>query len=156
MLFTFNLKKNELLRSLIGSTLCIFILLILTETTGNLFIMAPFGATCVLLFAVHKSPLAKPRNIILGHFISALIGLLFLEFIPISSLTIALSVGIAIVCMQIFKCIHPPEGANPLVILLTANYVQYDWSFLIMPVLIGACSLVLISYLVNNFGIKTQ
>ena len=71
-------KKDEVLRSLIGGTISIFFLLTLTKLTGNIYIMAPFGATCVILYAVSQSPLAQPRNVIFGHFISAFIGLFVL------------------------------------------------------------------------------
>lgn len=149
-------KKDEILRSLIGGTLSIFLLLKLTELTGNIFIMAPFGATCVILYAASKSPLAQPRTVVFGHLISAFIGLFFLKFITITALSIALSVGCAIALMQVFKCIHPPAGANPLVILLTANSINYEWSFLISPVLLGSIVLVLIAALINNFKANTK
>jgi CBS-domain-containing membrane protein len=147
-------RKNEVFRSLIGGTISIFLLLTLTKLTGNLYIMAPFGATCVILYAVSQSPLAQPRNVIFGHLISAFIGLFFLKFFSISTLTIALSVGCAIALMQIFKCVHPPAGANPLVILLTAKSISYEWSFLIFPVLLGSILLVLVAATVNN--VKTD
>lgn len=70
-------NKVDVLRSLIGGTLSIFILLWLSKLTHNIFIMAPFGATCVLLYTVSQSPLAQPRNIIFGHLISAFVGLFF-------------------------------------------------------------------------------
>ena len=147
-------QKSEMIRSLIGGSLSIFMLLTLTQWTGNLYIMAPFGATCVLLYAVSQSPLAQPRNIIFGHLVAAFVGLLFLKLFSISHLSIALSVGCAIALMQIFKCVHPPAGANPLVILLTAHDIQYQWSFLIFPVLLGSIGLVIIDYIVNN--VKTD
>ncbi|MEJ2898591.1 HPP family protein [Acinetobacter sp. NS-4] len=147
-------KRHEVFRSLFGGTISIFLLLLLTKLTGNLYIMAPFGATCVILYAVSQSPLAQPRNVIFGHFISAFIGLFFLKFFPDSILTIALSVGCAIALMQVFKCVHPPAGANPLVILLTANSINYEWSFLVFPVLLGSIALVLVATVVNN--IKTN
>ena len=147
-------KKDDVLRSLIGGTISIFFLLTLTKLTGNIYIMAPFGATCVILYAVSQSPLAQPRNVIFGHFISAFIGLFFLKFLPESNLTIALSVGCAIALMQVFKCVHPPAGANPLVILLTANSINYEWSFLVFPVLLGSIALVLVAAVVNN--VKTD
>lgn len=143
-------QKIELIRSLIGGTVSIFILLSLSNVTGNLYIMAPFGATCVLLYAVSQSPLAQPRNVIFGHLISTFIGLFFLKFFTISAFTIALSVGCAIAVMQVFRCIHPPAGANPLVILLSANLIHYEWSFLLYPVLLGSVSLVLVAAVVNN------
>lgn len=149
-------SKLDALRSLIGGTLSILVLLLLGKWTHNLFIMAPFGATCVLLYAASHSPLAQPRNIIFGHFISAFIGLLFLKVFGISILTMALSVGCAIAVMQLLQCVHPPAGANPLLILLTGNSIHYEWSFLIFPVLVGCISLVLIAQIVNNIKAKQK
>ncbi|MBF7681944.1 HPP family protein [Acinetobacter sp. B5B] len=144
------------LKGLIGGTLSIFILLILTKFFNHLYIMAPFGASCVLLYAVPQSPLAQPKNIILGHFISAFIGLFFLKFFTLSAFTIALSVGCAIASMQLLRCVHPPAGANPLVILLTAQSVHYEWTFLLFPVLLGTVILVLIATVINNIKSDTQ
>jgi CBS-domain-containing membrane protein len=53
--------------------------------------------------------------------------------------------------MQFLRCVHPPAGANPLVILLTAPAVHYDWGFLVFPVLSGAVSLVAVAYVLNNW-----
>lgn len=142
--------KLSLLRSLIGGTLGILILEVLTQFTTLKFIMAPFGATCVLLFAVSNSPLSQPRNVIFGHLISAFVGLCFLKFLGASTITIALAVGIAILLMQFTKCIHPPAGANPLVVLLGGTQNQVGWDFLIFPVLIGSICLVLTALIVNN------
>ncbi|MDP7886414.1 HPP family protein, partial [Acinetobacter baumannii] len=64
--------------------------------------------------------------------------------------------GCAIALMQVFKCVHPPAGANPLVILLTASSIHYQWSFLIFPVLVGAVSLVLVAMLINNIKASTK
>ncbi|MFT4020487.1 MAG: HPP family protein [Acinetobacter sp.] len=142
--------KKEVLKGLIGGTLGIFVLLLLSHYSHTPWIMAPFGATCVLLFAVSASPLAQPRNVIFGHLISAFVGIFFLKFIGESLFSIACAVGIAISLMQIFRCVHPPAGANPLVILLTAQTISYGWNFLLTPVLIGAVSLVVVAWGVNN------
>ncbi|ENU82736.1 hypothetical protein F972_01608 [Acinetobacter sp. CIP 102529] len=143
-------QSIDLIRSFVGGSLSILVLLFLSQFTHNIFIMAPFGATCVLLYAASHSPLAQPRNVILGHLVSAFIGLLFLKFFGTPTLSIALSVGCAIAAMQLLRCVHPPAGANPLVILLTANTIQYHWGFLFFPVLSGSIALVCIAYLVNN------
>lgn len=149
-------SKLDALRSLIGGTLSILVLLLLGKWTQNLFIMAPFGATCVLLYAAAQSPLAQPRNIIFGHFISAFIGLFFLKFFGVSIYTMAISVGCAIAIMQLLRCVHPPAGANPLLILLTGHNIHYEWSFLIFPVLFGSIALILIAHLVNNIKAKQK
>ncbi|OCG65331.1 HPP family protein, partial [Gilliamella sp. Fer4-1] len=110
----------------------------------------------VILFAVSQSPLAQPRNVIFGHLISAFIGLLFLKLLGDSVFVIAFSVGCAIATMQFLRCVHPPAGANPLVILLTANQINYDFSFLLFPVLSGSIALVIIAYIVNNLIGKSK
>lgn len=143
-------NKIELIRGLIGGTISIYFLIYLSHITDYLWIMAPFGASCVILYAAAQSPLAQPRNIIFGHIISAFIGLFFLKNFGSAEWSIALSVGLSIFIMQYLKCIHPPAGANPLVILLTAPHINYSWDFLLFPVLSGAVVLVSIAYIINN------
>jgi CBS-domain-containing membrane protein len=140
-----------LLRTLIGASSSIAFLLALSYWSGYMWIMASFGASCVLIYAVSDSPLAQPRNIIFGHIISSIIGLCALKLFGHGLLVTALAVAVAICAMQYFRCVHPPAGANPLLIMLTAAYINYDWWFLIFPVLTGSIVLVLIAYLVNNF-----
>ena len=141
---------SAMFRSLIGGGLSMMVLLLLSKYTNNQWIMAPFGASSVLLYAAAQSPLAQPRNVIGGHFISALTGLCVLKLLGVNVWSIALAVGSAIVLMQYFQCVHPPAGANPLVILLTASQIHYGWDFLLFPVLSGSVALLFIAYVVNN------
>ena len=149
-------KNIELLQSLIGGFVSILCLIGLSHLTGYTYIMAPFGASCVILFAVSQSPLAQPRNVIFGHLISAFVGLVFLKLFGNDMIVAASAVGVAIVTMQYFRSVHPPAGANPLVILLTADKIDYDFTFLLFPVLSGAVILVAIAYITNNLFNKTQ
>ena len=50
-------------------------LLAMMQQWQQLWLVAPFGATAVILFALPDSPLAKAKNVILGHLLAALIGL---------------------------------------------------------------------------------
>ena len=98
-------------------------------------LMAPFGATCVLLFSVPASPLSQPINVIGGHFVSMLIGLLMHMLLPDVWWAAALSVGIAIAVMAALRITHPPAGADPLVVFAS----DPGFAFLFMPTLAGAC-----------------
>ncbi|WP_439879657.1 HPP family protein [Pontibacter sp. MBLB2868] len=109
-------------------------------------LMAPFGATCVLAFGVPDSPLAQPRNIVGGHFISAFIGLLCLQWLGAGWFSMAVGVSLAIGIMQLTGTTHPPAGANPLLVMMA----KAKWSFLFSPVLAGALVLVLVALLFNN------
>lgn len=103
-------------------------------------LMAPFGATTVLVFALPDSPLAQPKNVIFGHIITAFIGIVFVEFIGVTPLSLAIATGVGVSAMILTKTIHPPAGANPILIMLTAQ----SWNFLFTPVLVGAVLIVLV------------
>ena len=117
-------NKIDILRSLIGGTVSIFILLWLSKLTHNIFIMAPFGATCVLLYTVSQSPLAQPRNIIFGHLISAFVGLFFLKFVGVSILQLLFQWAVPLrscKCLNVF--IHLLEPILWLFYSLQAAYI---------------------------------
>lgn len=141
------------LRGFIGGTLGIWVLLMMTYWVDTISIMAPFGATCVLLFAVPKAPLAQPRSIIGGHFISALVGLLVINLYGDGMIFIALAVGISIALMQLLRIVHAPAGANPILIIMSGTT---DYTFLITPVLIGSILLVIVALIINNIGTEAH
>ncbi|RCW49469.1 HPP family protein [Paenibacillus prosopidis] len=136
----------------IGGFTAIAILAFLTGFTSEAWIMAPFGASCVLAFGVWDSPLSQPRNIIGGHLISALAGLCVYHVFGNGTISMALGVGLAIALMMLTRTTHPPAGANPLVVIMAGS----SWSFLVTPVLIGAVIIVLVALLVNNMDNKRR
>ena len=117
-----------------------------TEITNIALVMAPFGATTVLVFGLPESPLAQPKNVILGHFITAFIGVFFVEYIGVTPLSLALATGLAVSAMLATKTTHPPAGANPLLIMLTGQ----SWAFLFTPVLFGAVVIVLLGKMMQQ------
>lgn len=115
---------------------------------GVILLMAPFGATAVLVFGLPDSPLAKPKNVIFGHLITTFIGLVFIQYFEVTPLMLGLATGLGVSAMLMLKSTHPPAGANPLLIMLSG--IQLGWSFLITPVLIGAILIVLIGQLMQS------
>lgn len=137
---------RHVLLALLGSSAAIAATGYLSQATGHPWLMAPFGASCVLAFAVPDSPLAQPRNLIGGHLLTTGIGLAFLMVAGSAPWAMAAAVGIAIALMQLTRTVHPPAGANPLIIMLTAP----GWAFLFNPVFCGSALIVLLAILVNN------
>lgn len=125
----------------VGGAIGIAALALLTDLTTIALLMAPFGASCVLLFSVAASPLSQPINVIGGHLVAALIGLIMHAILPDAWWAVGIAVGIAIGMMAILRVTHPPAGANPIVIFA----ISPGFDFIIFPVLIGACALVLIA-----------
>ncbi|MDC9580561.1 HPP family protein [Xenorhabdus sp. PR6a] len=141
----------QLIKGLLGGFLGILVLSYLSQTTEYPWLMAPFGATCVILFAVPASPLAQPRNVIGGHLLATAVGIITLYTLGNALIVMSLSVGIAIMLMQLLRVVHPPAGANPLVIFL-AGQEAVGFDFLFTPVLMGSVALVVIASFINNMG----
>ena len=137
---------NNLLSG-IGAFLCISCLAFLNlSENGNVWLIPPFGASMVLVMAVHGSPLAQPKNVLLGHILSAMGGVLIYSFMGVSALSLGLSVGLAVFLMASFKVIHPPAGANPIIAVLGGE----GFDFILMPVAIGALFIVLFAIVYNK------
>ncbi|MGL4582622.1 MAG: HPP family protein [Flavobacterium sp.] len=136
----------------IGGMLAIGVIAFMTKELEMPLVMAPFGATCVLAFGVPDSPLAQPRNIIGGHLLASVVGLLCLTFLGTEWYSLAIGVGVAIGLMLVTKTTHPPAGADPLVIILGGA----SWSFIINPVLTGAVIITVIALLFNNISKKRK
>jgi CBS domain-containing membrane protein len=86
-------------------------------------IVAPIGASAVLLFAVPNSPLAQPWSIIGGNTISALVGVIVARYVSDPALAIGLGVALAIAAMSVTRSLHPPGGAAALTAVLGGQAV---------------------------------
>ncbi|MCM2129369.1 HPP family protein [Larsenimonas rhizosphaerae] len=138
------------LRGLVGGVTGIGLMGWLAHASHLPLLMAPFGATCVLLFAAPDAPLAQPRNVVIGHLVSAAVGLLVYHWLGDGVTAMALGVGLAIMAMQLMGVVHPPAGANPLVIMMAPQVPGVD--FLLTPVASGAVVLVVVAWVINNPG----
>lgn len=85
------------------------------------FLVAPIGASAVLVFCVPASPLAQPWPVIGGDLVSAAIGLAAGHLCGDPWLAASVGVGIAIAAMSAARCLHPPGGACALLCALGAS-----------------------------------
>ena len=106
-------------------------------------IVAPMGASAVLLFAVPASPLAQPWSIIGGNTVSALVGVTAAHFISNPILAIGVGVSLAIAAMSFLRCLHPPGGAAALTALIGGPAVSASgFLFPFVPVCLNSLILV--------------
>ena len=149
-------KKLIIQSTLAGifSIITIGVLTVLTyKTSYGIFLIASFGSTMVLLYGYPESPFAQPKNIILGHFLTALIGIIFLNFFPLPIyLNIPLAVGFGVMLMILLKVTHPPAGGNPIIVIIGS--VSFD--YLLIPVLIGSIIVVMFGVIINKFIFKKE
>jgi CBS domain-containing membrane protein len=111
-------------------------------------LVAPLGASAVLVFGVPASPLAQPWAVAGGNTVSALVGIACLRWLPLPMLgTAAVAVALAIGLMFVLRCLHPPGGAASLLMVLTATQ---DWRFAFEPVALNSLLLVLAGIAYNT------
>ncbi|HEX2585948.1 MAG TPA: HPP family protein [Steroidobacteraceae bacterium] len=110
-------------------------------------LVAPLGASAVLVFAVPASPLAQPWSVIGGNTVSALVGIACVQWIPDATWAAAMAVALAIGAMFILRCLHPPGGAMALLTVLTG---ASHFSFAFFPALLNSVMLVLAGIIYNS------
>lgn len=110
-------------------------------------IIAPLGASAVLLFAVPASPLAQPWPIIGGNTLSAFIGVAVAYFIHDPMIATGLSVSLAIMAMSFARCLHPPGGAAALTAVVGGSTVtSMGFMFPLVPVALNSIVLVALGF----------
>lgn len=113
-----------------------------------LHLIAPFGASAVLLFAVPNSPLAQPWSALVGNGSAAVIGVGACLLIDPDALRIALAVGLAILVMIQLRAVHPPAGAVAMTAAMSPEPVrELGFAFVLSPVLLGTALLVVLAHL---------
>jgi CBS domain-containing membrane protein len=117
------------------------------------FIVAPMGASAVLLFAVPASPLAQPWSIIGGNTISALVGISVGRLVHEPMAATGIAVGLAIVAMSMTRCLHPPGGAAALTAIIGGPSVTAaGFTFALVPVCLNAILLVFLGIVFHKFS----
>ena len=118
----------------------------LAAVTGLPLLIAPFGASAVLLFGQPKSPLAQPANVFGGYLVALCVASLCLLIFPTSWPFAALAVGLAIAAMAMLRVTHPPAGAVPLVAFASKLGIPV----LFAVVIIGSLVMIAIAVVVHR------
>ncbi|KAI9792801.1 MAG: hypothetical protein M1816_001533 [Peltula sp. TS41687] len=116
------------------------------------------AASAVLCYGAIEAPLAQPRALIGGHFVSALTGVCITKLFSLLPsedrvdslrwLAGSLSTAVAIVAMQLTRTMHPPAGATALLAAISPDIYDLSWYYL--PVILLSSFLVLVTALLFN------
>jgi CBS-domain-containing membrane protein len=150
-----NINKEIFKKALLAGIFSAFTIGVLTVLTYKsalgLFIAGSFGSSMVLLFGFPESPFAQPKNVFFGHLVTALVGVIFVAFIPLPMfINIALAVGVGIFLMILLNVVHPPAGGNPIMVIIGS--VSYD--YLLSPIIFGCIIIISLAILINKFLLK--
>lgn len=148
-----SVPPREALRAGIGSLLALavvglFVLAPTVDSRLGLYLIAPFGATSVLIFAVPNSPLAQPWSAIVGSTVAAAVGVAVCLVIADPVWRIALAVSLAIAAMILARAVHPPAGAIAMTAAMSPDAIQdLGFRFVLTPVAVGTVLIVLVGVL---------
>jgi len=149
-------KDNSIKSALAGlfSAITIGALTYLTyKTTFGLFLIASFGSSMVLLYGYPESPFAQPKNIFFGHLLTALVGVIILNIVPLPIfITIPIAVGLGVGLMILFNVTHPPAGGNPIIVIIGSVSLDY----LINPIITGSIIVLAFGIVINRFILKKK
>jgi CBS-domain-containing membrane protein len=125
----------------IGALVSLALLGLLSSWSGQALLAAPLGASSVLLFGYPASPLAQPRNLVLGNAVGAAVGIALAAWLGQGPLVGALAVAITILLGQWLRSLHPPAGG---LAFLGVALAPSPW-YVLSPVLSGSLLLVLLA-----------
>ncbi|MBF0273069.1 MAG: HPP family protein [Magnetococcales bacterium] len=127
---------------------------LLLQGSDWMLMLGSFGASAVLLYGAPASPLAQPRNLLLGHFLSALVGVSVAQTLPdLVWLAAPLAVSLAIGVMHLARCLHPPGGATALIAVIGSGQIHaLGFWYALVPVLVGASLMLVVALVVNNLA----
>ena len=131
---------------------------VIAGTNYGLWLAASFGSSVVVVFGYPENEFSQPKNVLLGHLLCALVGIIFVTLFNITQdrsiffIAIGLAVGISVMLMMAFKITHPPAGGNTIVVMLT----QDSFQFLVFPIMVGAITIIIGGVIYNRLILKRK
>ena len=156
-------SKRQSLSEILWSWLCSFLGIYAiwmvnaylgVQENENLFLIGSFGASAVLIYGAPGAELSQPRNLVGGHMVSALAGILAYKLLPNHiGLAAAVAVSVAIAGMHLTQTLHPPGGATALIAVIGGDSIhELGFLYMFKPILIGVLIMLAVALIVNNFS----
>jgi CBS-domain-containing membrane protein len=147
---------REKLISTVGGFLGIFAIFMtsywLLDPELTVYIVPSMGASAVLLFAAPHAPFSQPWNLVVGHALSAIVGVACWHWIPNYTVAASASVGVAIGIMVATRSVHPPGGATALAAVIGSEKLHalgYNYEY--DPILLNVITILVVAIVFNSF-----
>ena len=136
---------------LIGSSVAIGLALWATKANSAL-LLASLGGTTLFLFALTTAPAAQPRAVFGAHLISSLIGIVAYQLFGDAFWVYVFALVLTIVILLLLQCVHPPAGANPIIMIQAhAGFIHLG-----ITVMLGVSIIFIVAYLWSRLGIGNR
>ena len=141
-------RRRSVLGALLALGLCGSLLHVLP--LENHWLLAPVGASTVILFALSHSPQAQPWPVLGGYLSASLAAMASVQLLPYPQLAAAVAVAGCIWLMARLNCFHPPGGAMALLLVLDGPYTPERMGFTLGLVGLNVVAILLAAALINN------
>ncbi len=150
--FMNNLEIKKPILAGFFSVITIGILTFLTyKTELGIFLLASFGSSMVLIYGYPESPFAQPKNVFFGHLVTSIVGIFFLNLVPLPLyLIIPMAVGLGVGLMIFLNITHPPAGGNPIIVIIGSVSLDYIFT----PVITGSIIIIGFAIIINRLILK--
>jgi len=131
----------RLAASTAGAALGLSLVLTFADPPTLPLFVSSIGGSAVFLFALSATPAAQPRALFGGHTGSVLIGSLCFQMFGDALWVYVLALVMTLIYMLLTKTVHPPAGANPLIVM----HAHATLAAVMQPVLFGVVILALVA-----------
>ena len=125
----------------LGAITALGLALLLTKPPASPLLLASLGGSTIFLFGLTRAPAAQPRALFGGHLISAFIGIACYQLCGDALWVYVLAEIITLCTLLLTQTVHPPAGANPLIMI----QAHAGFSHLIATVLVGVTIIALVA-----------
>ena len=132
----------RLLACVLGASVGITLALVVAGPPMSPLMLASLGGSCVFLFGLTRAPAAQPRSLFGGHLIGAAAGIACFQLWGDHLWVYTLALVLTLSCMLLTNTVHPPAGANPIIMI----YSHAGVAALVQPVVIGVVALFAVAF----------
>jgi len=148
MIHDFTRSVGRLIWCAAGAATSLGLVFWIVSPPSSPLLLFSLGGSAVFLFGLTRAPAAQPRALFGGHLGGAFIGVLCFQGFGDASWVYILAVVLTLAFMLLTGTVHPPAGANPLIMVHGHAGLLAVWQPVGMGILIMALVAVLWSRLV--------
>ena len=155
---TLSLSSSERWKASLGALLCLAScgLLLRSLPLDAHWLLAPVGASVVILFVQFHSPVAQPWPLLGSYLLATVAGLACSHWVAQPALAAALAVALSIWLMAWLNCVHPPGGALALLLVLNGPYAPTEMVAVSELIAINAGVLLLAALFINRMVLRRR
>lgn len=158
------LRAKDRAPTVLAIFLSIFLLTLvsswITPPLVTLVLGASMGASVMLVLIIPNSPLTQPYALVMGHLVSALVGVscayLEIRFHWPLFFSAALCISLSVLVMYWLNCIHPPGGAAALLPVIVGPEAVSGYYYVLYPVLLNSLLLLALGVAIHRWWLKKE